>query len=167
MRALSEFSGWLCSFLDKWLLTFPSQKGALPPSEASPKVMGKKRKAELFQSISREVGRLPPADGQGEAASGARNGFRPPLSQANAYGVETCACPNIQRVPLVSVRWRRAAPSTPHQPWGGPVQVLPVAEPSPCLFVPSFPRRPLQSPLGCTSVNPSKSTMFIATQDDA
>ena len=59
MKALSEFSCWLCSFLDKWLLTFKSQKGGLSLNEAFQKVRGgKKRKAELFQSISKEAGAL-------------------------------------------------------------------------------------------------------------
>lgn len=41
MEALSESAGWFCSFGDKWLLTFQSQKGGLSLNEAFQKVMEK------------------------------------------------------------------------------------------------------------------------------
>jgi len=43
MKALSELSRWFCSFLDKWLLNFKSQKGGLSLNEAFHKVMEKKK----------------------------------------------------------------------------------------------------------------------------
>lgn len=69
MKALSEFWRWLCSFLDKWLLTFKSQKGGLSLNEAFQKVMEKKKKSWAFSKHLKGDWRLTPADIQDEVAS--------------------------------------------------------------------------------------------------
>lgn len=84
MKALSELSRWLCSFLDKWLLTFKSQKGGLWLNEAFQKVMEKKRSG-AFSKHLKGGWRLNAADTPGEVASWAPKGCRLPNSNSNAY----------------------------------------------------------------------------------
>lgn len=50
MKALSELSRCLCSFCDKWLLTFKRQKGGLSLNEAFQKVMEKKEQWSFFKA---------------------------------------------------------------------------------------------------------------------
>lgn len=83
MKALSELSCWLCSFLDKWLLTFKSQKGSLSLNEAFQKVMEKKKRW-AFSKHLKGGWRLLPADIQDEMGSEAPNRCRLQNAHINA-----------------------------------------------------------------------------------